>query len=478
MPDSSPVSSSSLVLNDGTATGVEVPAYDRSRLVAGVVHFGVGGFHRAHQAIYFDELARRGVTGWGVVGVGVHHPEIRDVLAAQDNLFTVVQRGPEDTEVQVVAAVVECLLLAEDAAAVRRRLTDPGVRLVTLTITADGYDVDEAAQGRPDSVFGALAAALDERRRADVAPFTVLSCDNLPDSGAATRRAVLAAARRYGPDLVRWIDQRVAFPGSMVDRITPATTPQDRDAIEEEFGVTDRWPVITEPFAQWVVEDAFCNDRPPLDQVGVLFVPDVTPYKLIKSRLLNGTHCALGYLGTLAGCRRLDEAMADPELHAFAEALMREEVLPSLPDDVPDLPLHDYVDTLLDRFANPAISDDLIRLGRRGSSKVPHCLLPSLREARAAGRPARLLTLALAGWLRYLRGVDLDGEPIPVPDARADELRALAEQGGRDPLPLLALTDIFGDLAEDEQCVTEIGRLLTALDTRGVRQTIRSVLSP
>jgi mannitol-1-phosphate/altronate dehydrogenase len=457
---------------------VLVPAYDRSRLRPAVVHFGVGGFHRAHQAMYFDELAELGFTHWGVIGVGMHRPEMGEVLGAQDNLFTVVQRGSRDSEARVVGSIVEYLLLSDDPDAVRRRLNDPEIRLVTLTITADGYRVPDDADQARNSVFGLLVDALDVRRRAHDAPFTVLSCDNLPNSAAAAREAVMALAGRRDPALADWIEERVTFPGSMVDRITPATTLEDRDEVEREFQVDDRWPVITEPFSQWVVEDSFCNDRPPLDRVGVRFVPDVAPYKLIKSRLLNGAHCALGYVGSLAGHRSTDEAMADPAVADFVARLMREEIAPLLPADVPGVELDAYCEILLDRFRNPAIGDQLSRLCRRGSTKMPDYLLPSLHEARAQGRSRAHLTFAVAAWLRYLRGVDLGGERIEVQDARADELRAAAEQGGNDPAPLLGFTDLFGDLGEDADLVADLRRFLTALDRDGVHSGLESLRHP
>jgi mannitol 2-dehydrogenase len=452
------------------------PTYDRSALTPAVVHFGVGGFHRAHQAAYLDELAESGVTDWGVIGVGIQRPELGEVLSAQDNLFIVVQRGTEDSTARVIGSMVEYLLLAEDPAAVRARLVDPRIRLVTMTITGDGYAVDDGPEQRRDSLFAVLVDALDARRRAGVAPFTVLSCDNLPDSGAAARRAVLGVARRFGSGLAEWIERHVTFPSSMVDRITPSTAPADRDEIADEFQVVDRWPVVTEPFRQWVIEDSFCNDRPPLDRVGVRFVADVAPYKLVKSRLLNGTHSALGYLGSLAGYRRTDEAMGDPVLAAFVEHLMCDEIAPLLPADVPDMELAEYPARLLDRFRNPAIGDDLSRLCGRGSTKMPGYLLPTLHEARRDGRPRQLLTLAVAAWLRYLRGTDLAGCPVEVKDARADELRALAAAGGGDPRPLLALADIFGDLAGDEDFAAEVELLMKTLDARGVQDTVVTLL--
>ncbi|GGP78259.1 mannitol dehydrogenase family protein [Saccharothrix coeruleofusca] len=462
---SAPLSNSALDFPDDR---VALPAYDRSRLRPAVVHFGVGGFHRAHQAVYFDQLAGLGFTHWGVIGVGMHRPELGRVLEAQDNLFTVVQRGAGNSTARVVASMVEYLLLAQDPDAVLARLADPRIRLVTLTVTADGYVLPEDQEEAAKSVFGLIVRALDARRRAGHAPFTVLSCDNLPDSAAVTREAVLELARRHAPELAAWVEQRVTFPGSMVDRITPATTPLDREVVQRDFGVGDRWPVITEPFRQWVIEDAFCNDRPPLDRVGARFVPDVAPYKLIKSRLLNGAHCALGYVGVLAGHRSTDEVMADPLVAEYVEALMRREIAPLLPDDIPDMDPQSYCGTLLERFANPAIADQLSRLCRRGSTKVVDYLLPSLHDARAQGRPRARLTFAVAAWMRYLRGVDLRGAPIEVHDARAEELREAAERGGVDPCPLLALTDIFGDLGQDAGCVADLRRVLTALDRDGL----------
>ncbi|AYN38879.1 mannitol dehydrogenase family protein [Streptomyces dangxiongensis] len=454
---------------------LETPGYDRTRIEPAVVHFGVGGFHRAHQEVYFDQLAELGFTRWGVIGVGMRRPEMGQVLDAQDNLFTVVQRDGDDCTAKIIGSMVEYLLLTEERARVEARLADPRTRLVTLTITADGYTLPDDPEMARDSVFGLIIDALDRRRHAHHAPFTVLSCDNLPDSAAATREAVMTLAGRRDPALARWIEERVSFPGSMVDRITPATTPGDRDEIQEDFQVGDRWPVITEPFTQWVIEDDFCNDRPPLDRVGALFVDDVAPYKLIKSRLLNGVHCALGYVGYLAGHRSTDQAMADPVVAGFVQRLMREEIAPLLPADIPGMDLGTYCDTVLERLRNPSIGDQLARLCRRGSTKMPDYLLPSLHCAHAQDRPRTRLAFAVAAWMRFLRGVDLDGAPIDVQDARAEELREAALQGGDDPAPLLAVTDIFGDLADDADSVAVIRNSLAGAFGSG--ESLRTALA-
>jgi mannitol-1-phosphate/altronate dehydrogenase len=452
---------------------VAVPHYERNRLVPSVVHLGVGSFHRAHQAVYFDELAARGDTRWGVVGVGVARPELREVLDAQDNLFVVVQRGSEGSSARVVGSLVEYLLLADDPAAVEARLADPRTRLVTMTVTGDGYQVDPATADGGGSVFGPLVAALDARRRAGRPPFTVLSCDNLPDAAEAARRATLTLARARSAELADWIETEVCFPASMVDRITPQTSADAADEVAEEFAVRDRWPVVTEAFAQWVIEDCFTAGRPPLDTVGALFVPDVRPYKLIKTRLLNGSHTALGFLGHLAGHRTTAEAMADRPIARFIEHLMADEVAPALPADVPGMELEPYQAVLLDRFASPAIADRLDRLCRRGSTKMADYLLPSLHDAAAAGRPRRLLTLVVATWCRYLTGSTLTGAPIEVEDPRLEELQPLAQQG---PSALLTAADLFGDLGRDPEFVGDVEQLARLLGERGVAAAVEHVL--
>jgi fructuronate reductase/mannitol 2-dehydrogenase len=307
-----------------------------------------------------------------------------------------------------------------------------------------------------------------------VAPFTVLSCDNIPSNGAAARTMVVSFAELRDPGLARWIEQHVSFPSSMVDRITPETTPEERDRVVSSFGVDDRWPVITEPFSQWVIQDDFCNGRPPLEEVGVQFVADVSPYELTKKRLLNASHCALGYLGYLAGYRTTAEVMADPAYAAYISALV-DEVIPLLPR-VDGIDLEDYKASLLERLANPEMADQLSRLCRRGSTKVPSYLLPSITETLAAGRPAPLLTLAVAGWFRYLQGEDYAGEPINVEGPKADVMVDLARRDGADPRPLLTVRDVFDSLADDPAFVRDLHVASEALRA-GPRETIETWLA-
>jgi fructuronate reductase/mannitol 2-dehydrogenase len=462
------------------ATGgsnVALPSYDRGALLPSVVHIGVGGFHRAHQALYFDDLATTGETGWGVVGVGLNRPEMGEVLREQYGLFTVVERAPDGDRARLVGSIVRYLFAPEDPEAVLQALADPVMQLVTLTLTGAGYLVDADGEFRSDdpsvvhdlqhplrprTMPGYLVEALQRRRAAGTGPMTVLSCDNLPDSGRAARTAVTSFARLRDPQLAEWIDTHVSFPSSMVDRITPETSPELRDELYRRFGLPDRWPVVTEPFRQWVVEDDFCARRPPLERVGVRFVEDVTPYKLVKARVLNAGHSALGYLGALRGHPDTKEAMADPTVRRLVEQMLREEVLPLLP--ATDGIDHDaYLRDTLRRFDNPAMADSLARLCRRGSVKMPSYLLPSLREAREQGRPYSLLAVAVAAWLRYLRGTDLAGRTIEIEDPLADRLHALARSAGDDPRPLLNQYEIFGGLGDDDELVAEIASALQAL---------------
>ena len=483
-------------LNDRTlpelAGRVAVPSYDRSSLTPAIVHFGVGGFHRAHQAVYLDDLAEAGIsTSWGVVGVSLRRPDVKEALLPQDCLYTLVERGATGDTPRVIGSLVDVLCAPEEPGAVLRALARPETRIVTLTITGDGYHVDPeshepvehaelaadlANPRRPRTAIGFLVEGLRRRRLAGTAPFTVLSCDNLPGNGATTRRAVLAFAERRDPALAAWIAREGAFPSSVVDRITPETSELTRRFVFDEFGVDDRAPVVAEPFSQWIIEDHFACGRPPLEAVGARFVADVEPYERMKKRLLNGSHSALGYVGYLLGHRETATAMADPLVRSYIQRLMRDEIAPLVPP-VPGIDLDEYRRGLVERFSNSRIGDDLSRLCGRGSTKVPAYLLPSIAEARRLGRPHELLNLALSAWVRYLRGTDLEGFVIPIKDARRHELQALAVRGGDDPGPLIADSQVFGWLAQDPLLVQAVGRILEQSARVGLRATVEAYVS-
>nr|WP_231986567.1 mannitol dehydrogenase family protein [Mycobacterium sp. 852002-40037_SCH5390672] len=481
-----PLSSSTLQLH---SRRVDVPTYDRSSLGRSIVHIGVGNFHRAHQAVYFDELAQRGVTrDWGITGVSLHHGRMKELLSEQDWLYTVVQRSHGRDAARIVGSICQMHYAREDQSAVLDALTDERTRMVTLTITGDAYCIDkrtgEFDPGRDDvradmrmpnhfsTTWGYLAEALNRRRRAGKAPFTLVSCDNVPSNGDATRTALVSFASLRDPALGRWIDRHVAFPSTMVDRITPKITSAERQFVVRNVGIADRCPVLTEPFRQWIIEDTFCNGRPPLEEVGVDLVADVTRLKLVKTRLLNGSHCAIAYLGILAGYENIHEAMSDPILSRYVEQLMYQEISPLLPT-VPNIDIVDYCATTLERFRNPSIGDQLARLACRGSEKMPAYLLPSLHEAIAAGRPHTLLMLALAGWVRYLQGEDLHGRKIHIEDPQAKLLNTLAALGRRYPDPLLRNRDVFGDLRLIPGLIDRLGQMIDALDRHGVVGTLR-----
>jgi mannitol-1-phosphate/altronate dehydrogenase len=484
-----PLSSATLELH---ARRVEVPTYDRSALTRSVVHIGVGGFHRGHQGSYFDALARAGHTGWGVTGMGLHSRTMKQALQPQDCLYTVVERGPDRANARVIGSLCGYHFTPDEHAAAVEALAHPSTRLVTLTITGDGYCLDAstgdfdadcaavrndlARPGHYATAWAYIVEALGRRQRMGRAPFTVMSCDNLPDNGGAARNAVVGFAAQQSAELAHWIERNVAFPSTMVDRITPKITDMEKAEVERDFGVIDRWPVIAEPFRQWVVEDAFCNDRPPLEDVGVDIVNDVGPYKLAKARLLNGSHCAISYIGILLGHDTTDRAMRDPHVYRYVEQLMRVEVSPLVPKNLA-LDVASYQATVLERLSNPGVADRLTRLAARGSTKMPSYLLPSLNEARSAKRPTALLTLALAAWFRYLRGYDMQGRTIPVEDQRARTLKTLALAGLADPRPLLGMRDVFGDLGDDVEFVGTLEQMLHDIDRIGLAAVMRKVIT-
>jgi fructuronate reductase/mannitol 2-dehydrogenase len=472
---------------------VEIPAYDRRRLRPSIVHLAVGSFHRAHQAVYLDDLAARG-SDWGERGVGLLPQDraMAEALEPQQGLYTLLVRGAETDTARVIGSLLDYVFAPEQTEQAIAALADPGTQLVTMTITEAGYNVKEATgefdptneaiqadlrnPQRPTTVFGYLAEALNRRRQAGVGPFTLLSCDNIQGNGDITKHAVVAFARLRDDALARWIEEQVAFPNSMVDRITPQTTDAERELVARDFGIADRWPVVTEPFRQWVVQDEFCNGRPALEEAGAQMVSDVHPFETMKLRLLNASHSAMGYLGYVAGYRTADAVMADPLFRELVERQMREEVAPLLPP-VPDTDLDAYQRTLIERFSNPKIGDQLARICLDGSSKVPKFLLPALHAAVKTDAPHRCLTLALAGWLRYLTGVDDNGERFELQDARAPVLQPIAVGAREDPRPLLSRRDLFGDLIEHESFVSELASNLLDIYAHGVRATLAAALS-
>ncbi|GAA5040713.1 mannitol 2-dehydrogenase [Thermocatellispora tengchongensis] len=481
----------------GLARQVAVPSYDRSRLTAGIVHFGVGGFHRAHQAMYLDRLMNAGKAfDWAICGVGVLPEDVRmrEALTAQDGLYTLVLKHPDGTlEARVIGSIVEYLFAPDDPEAVIEKMAGPAVRIVSLTITEGGYNIhpvtgefdaeapairaDLEPGATPATVFGLVTEALRRRRERGLTPFTIMSCDNVQENGAVARRAFTAFARLADPGLAAWIDGNVAFPGSMVDRITPATTDRDREAVARRFGVRDAWPVVCEPFTQWVLQEGFTDGRPPLEEAGVQVVADVEPYELMKLRLLNAGHQALAYFGYLSGYRYVHEAATDAALAAFLLDYMDIEATPVL-RPVPGVDLDAYKRTLIERFSNPEVRDTLARLCAASSDRIPKWVLPVVREQLAGAGEVTRAAAVVASWARYAEGVDESGEPITIVDRLADRLTAIARTQHRRPTAFIANREIFGDLAEDERFVAPYLRTLESLHTKGARATVRELAEP
>ncbi len=474
---------------------VSVPPYSRVRGRQRIVHIGAGAFHRAHQAVYLDDLLARGPSGeWEICGVGLLEQDraIHRALAAQDCLYTVVELSAAGARARVVGSLLEHIYAPESPQTAIERMADAACRIVSLTVTESGYLVDQWT-GRfdsdhrhvrhdlehptePQGWLGYVVEALDRRRRHGLPPFTVLSCDNLQHNGDVARQAVLAFAELRDPSLGQWIEAHGAFPNTMVDRITPATTDEHRRMVESQFGIQDACPVVTEPFRQWIIEDRFAAGRPEWERAGALMTSAVLPYEKIKIRLLNGSHQALCYLGMLLGYEYVHQAIADAQIANFVRRMMREEVAPLLAA-VPGIDLVDYQNTVVERFANPAIQDRLCRIGTDASTRMAKFVLPSIAGQAARGGPVRLLSLAVAGWLRCLLGTDERGRPIALADPLGPTLAALARRGGPDPAPLLGASEVFGkDLPAHAEFRAHLSEALRGLYQNGARATLDAFL--
>jgi mannitol 2-dehydrogenase len=485
-------------LNDRTLSSlpedVPGPAYDRERLRTGIVHFGVGGFHRAHQAMYLDRLMTEGkALDWAICGVGVMAGDRRmaEVMDAQDGLYTLVVKAPDGTwEPRVIGSIKEYLFAPDDPEAVIEKMAAPDVRIVSLTVTEGGYNfhavTGEFVADNPDvrhdltpgnpprTTFGLIIEALARRRDRGRPPFTIMSCDNIQGNGHAARRSFVAYARLRDPDLGRWVEASVEFPNSMVDRITPVTTDEDRAQVRERYGIEDAWPVVCEPFTQWALEDAFNDGRPPFEDSGVQVVPDVEPYELMKLRLLNASHQALCYFGYLAGYRLVHEVAQDPLFAGFLLAYMQREATPTL-EPVPGIDLTEYQHQLIERFSNAQVKDTVARLCAESSDRIPKWLLPVIRHNLQSGGEILRSTAVVASWARYAEGVDEQGRPIEVVDRLRDTLVPLARRQTEHPTAFIENREVFGDLVDDERFVSTYKSVLSSLHTKGARATLEEI---
>lgn len=474
---------------------IAVPQYDRSRVSVGIVHLGVGGFHRAHQAVVVDDLLASGQSEWGICGVGLlaGDARMRDALRAQDTLYTHVTRSAAGrTDVRVIGSIVEYLFAPEERELVFRRLTDPATRVVSLTVTEGGYlqshetgafdpnvatvVSDLSSPEAPSGAFGYIVEALRRRRDRGIRPFTVMSCDNIRANGDVARSAALGYAALRSPDLAEWIADNVSFPNSMVDRITPATSTEVHQVLGREYGLDDAWPVASEDFFQWVLEDGFGDCRPPYEDAGVEVVPDVVPFELMKLRLLNASHQILAYLGSVAGYRLVHEAAADEAIRRVLRHFWLQEAIPTL-TPIPGVDFVDYTESLLARYANPHVRDTLERLATDASNRIPVFMLPIVVDCLARGVPPTVGALTVAAWQKYARGIDDNGAELTQHDARADDVRRRAEEEattGSDGF--LGDPAVFGDLRDDEVFVAQYERCRDALESNSVVDAIGLVL--
>ncbi len=473
------------------AGGIQRPAYDRGAITTGVVHLGVGAFHRAHQAVYTDDVLARD-PHWGIVAASLRSPDTYDALQPQDGLYTLSVRSQDGEALRVIGSIMRVIVAPRETEDLLDVMSDPQTRIVTLTVTEKGYCHDPATgalnEAHPDIVHdlaysmnpksapGFIVEALRRRRMNGVPPFTVLTCDNLPSNGRTVKRVLMRLAELVDPELGRFVADEVSCPSTMVDRIVPATSDQDRERIAEALGVTDAWPVVTEPFTQWVIEDRFPQGRPAWELAGAEFVSDVEPYEHMKLRLLNGSHSTLAYLGYLAGYETVADTMADEAFVRLIRGLMDDEVTPTLHMPA-GADLESYKSALIERFKNPALKHRTWQIAMDGSQKLPQRLLGTIRDRLSVSAPIRRLSLGVAAWMRYVAGTDENGTAIDVRDPMADRLQEIANkaEGSAEVLArgLFAIREIFGDdLPADPRFTSEVVAHLTRLYELGAKRAV------
>ena len=471
-----------------------VPKYRAGDLKQGIMHFGVGNFHRAHLAVYLDDLFNLGFDrDWALVGAGVmpSDEKMRQVLISQNYLTTVVEQDNDLSTAHVTAPLIDFIPPADKHAMIAR-LANPEIRIVSLTITEGGYFIDPATQKfnplhpaivkdaaslhEPATVFGFIVAGLAARRAAKIPPFTVMSCDNVPHNGVVTRNAVVGLAQLADADLAKWISTHVTFPNAMVDRITPATGDRERKMCAEMFGIDDQWPVFCEEFKQWVLEDNFTMGRPAFEKVGVQFVKDVTPYEYMKIRILNGGHAVLAYAAGLLDVHFVHEAMEHALVKAFFAKVETDEIIPTVPP-VPGTSLDDYFKLIVRRFANPKIGDTVRRLALDGSNRQPKFIVPPIADRLKAGKSIKGLALESALWCRYCFGITDSGTVIEPNDPNWERLKQVAHQAKSDPAAWLAMDDIYGDVGRHPVMMKEFSAALNALWKDGTSKTLTAYVA-
>ncbi len=477
----------------GLDARVVVPRYSQQALRPGIVHFGVGNFHRAHLAVYLDDLFNMGVDhDWGIIGAGVMPSDelMREKLAEQDYLTTIVEQEANFTHARVISSMVD-FIPPSDRVRLVNTLADPQIRIVSLTVTEGGYMINPATgqfdpshpalqqdaknMSDPTSVFGLVLAGLMKRKAAGIPPYTVMSCDNVPHNGVVTRNAVAGLARLFDNPLADWIEAHVAFPNAMVDRITPATSDRERMFVADAYGLVDNWPVFCEDFKQWVIEDHFPLGRPNWEKVGAQFVTDVTPFEHMKIRILNGGHAVIAYPGGLLDVHFVHEAMEHPLIRGFFEKVAREEIIPTVPP-VPNTDVHDYFKLIDRRFSNPKIGDTERRLCFDGSNRQPKFIVPVIADNLAAGRSVKGLALESALWCRYCYGESESGKVIEANDPSWERLQSMARKAKDEPLQWLTMDDVYGDVARSDVFQQAFADALGSVWSKGTAASLRDYI--
>lgn len=474
---------------------VAVPQYDRSKVTAGIVHVGVGNFHRSHMATYIDDLLATGEANeWGIVGSGVMHfdHDKRTLLEKQDWMQTLVERDGENVSARVIGSMIDFLPVEpKNHSQLYNKLLEPGIKIVSLTVTEGGYflsdgkfdalhpsfvhDSDMANTDKLVTIFAVIVKALKARKEKGLAPFTCMSCDNVPHNGDIIKSVVLGLARLSDPLFGDWIEENVAFPNSMVDRITPATSADEIEYLQQKFGVEDAAPVFCEPFRQWVLEDKFSNGRPPLEKVGVTFVPDVTPYETMKIRILNGGHAALCYPSALLGVKYVHEAMEHPTIGPFLDTLEKNEIIPTVPE-VPDTNLEQYWETIGKRFSNPTICDTINRNCYDGYNRQPKFVVPVAKQGLKNGTAIDGMALVSAMWCRYVQGKREDGSTVEANDPIWDELQERALKAAASPKIWLEMKEVYGDLGTEPAFVEAFTKALQSIQSNGIEGAMQNYI--
>jgi len=476
---------------------IPTPSYNRQSIKTGIVHIGIGGFHRAHQAYYIHQLLSDPENAdWGICGIGIREADRKmyDILQKQNGLYTLTTQHPDGSnKSEVIGSIKEMLLAVDTPDLVINKMADEGTKIVSLTITEGGYnfnpqtgnfdfsnpDIQHELQypDQPKTVFGFLTEALRQRRSSGLRPFTIMSCDNIQHNGDVAKKMLLTFAKEQDAELADWIAEEVAFPNTMVDRITPVTTSTDIDYLKNEYRIHDQWPVICEPFIQWVIEDKFSNGRPPLESLGVQFVPDVGPYEKMKIRLLNAGHSILGIPGAIHGHLTIDACIADAVFAQFMRRFMDVEVTPIL-DPIEGINLESYKDSLKERFANPNLEDSVSRICSESAAKLPKFLMPTIQDNLTNGGNIDFGTFLLAAWCLYSdKQVDENNHPLDIIDEKKEALHVAAQKTSEDNLAFLALDSIFGSLADNKRFRNTYAEMIQSIyKTKDIRKLMKDML--